>query len=210
MIHYSVSTPKRMTFSRFLFLSAVLAALSSFCMFASTNLAAEAQNTTDSDEIEKLYEIANTFYDQHNFEEGVKYYDKILAINPSETIALNNKANLLADNQMYDEAFNYYDKILEINSSDILAINNKAFTLAEIGKNEQAYALAEKAVLDNPNDEYLQSTMAFILANLGNIDDAKKYYEKALKLNPNLVETLTIEEELAAFNKVMGNQTKIQ
>ena len=97
-----------------------------------------------------------------------------------------------------------------MNASDATAINSKAFTLAQMGKNEEGLSVIEKAVQDNPNNVHLQITMAFILANLGREDEARTYYEKALQINPNLTKTLTVQKEIDAFNKVMGNKTIMQ
>jgi tetratricopeptide (TPR) repeat protein len=49
-------------------------------------------NSTD---LEGLFNKANNFYDQQKYDEAIQYYDKILAIEPSNFNALYNKAIIL-------------------------------------------------------------------------------------------------------------------
>src|SRR5215211_3161072 len=76
----------------FLYVITIMVALSSFYIFISTStFLAYAQNLKNSTEINILFKTADTLFNQKNYDEAIKYYDKILAINASEINALNHK-----------------------------------------------------------------------------------------------------------------------
>lgn len=54
-------------------------------------------------------------------------YDKILAVHPNDTTALNNKGVKLFEFFKYNEAMQCFDKILKINPHDTTALHNNAF-----------------------------------------------------------------------------------
>ena len=48
------------------------------------------------------------------FNESITYFDKVLAIDTNNTIALTQKANAFGGLGKYPEAITYYDKVLAI------------------------------------------------------------------------------------------------
>jgi Flp pilus assembly protein TadD len=57
------------------------------------------------------------------------YYDRVLAIDPSDRHALNNKGNALLALGNYTGAILHYDKALTIDPNDGDALNNKGAAL---------------------------------------------------------------------------------
>jgi tetratricopeptide (TPR) repeat protein len=51
----------------------------------------------------------------------MSYYDRVLAINPSDNHAFNNKGNALEELGNYTGAILYYDKALAIDPEDVAA-----------------------------------------------------------------------------------------
>ena len=67
----------------------IILALSSFFIFSYTISLADAQKTSNSTELDTLFERANTLFNQKNYDEAIQYYDKISSINASDIDALN-------------------------------------------------------------------------------------------------------------------------
>ncbi len=59
--------------------------------------------------------------------QALEYYDKLLAINPNDTIALNNKGVELTSQKKYEKAAKCFDKVLELDPEDTAALHNKNF-----------------------------------------------------------------------------------
>ena len=75
------------------------------------------------------------------YDEVLQYYDKSLAIDPSNVNALNNKAIALKNLQRYDEAIEYYDKVLAIDPSNVNALNSKAIALKNLQRYDEAHTV---------------------------------------------------------------------
>src|SRR5574341_595145 len=91
------------------------------------------QNQTDS-KIKEWISIGASLMQEGKFFEAIEYFDKILEINPTDSIALGNKGAALTQLNKYEEAILIYDNALQIDSANINILNNKAATLFNLGK----------------------------------------------------------------------------
>ncbi len=64
-------------------------------------------------QINSWYYEGNELCCSYRFDEAIKYYDKIIEINPSSKIALGYKAHALSKLKRYEEAFACYQKALK-------------------------------------------------------------------------------------------------
>jgi tetratricopeptide (TPR) repeat protein len=84
---------------------------------------AKAQTgNSSSHSVDVLFDRANKLDLDNKYEEAVPYYDRILAINSTNTDAMFAIANDLDQLQRHEEAVPYYDRILAINASNIYAM----------------------------------------------------------------------------------------
>ena len=65
------------------------------------------------EQIDSLYYEGNALYYLEKFDEAIKYYDKIIAINPDSKTAWGYKAHVLSKLKKYEEAFACYQKALK-------------------------------------------------------------------------------------------------
>jgi len=65
------------------------------------------------EQINSWYREGNELFCSDRFDEAIKYYDKIIEINPNSKIALGHKAHALSKLKRYDEAFACYQKALK-------------------------------------------------------------------------------------------------
>ena len=70
---------------------------------------------------------------------AMKYYDKILDLDPCNTEVLYIKANLLLKARKYEEALKYFEKILKYDPDNTAAQEGKAKALDEIYRQNSPY-----------------------------------------------------------------------
>ena len=59
-------------------------------------------------------------------DQAISYYNRILAINSTNTDAMNAIANDLDNLQRYDEAIQFYEKVLAIDPTNAMAIEGRS------------------------------------------------------------------------------------
>ena len=94
------------------------------------NQLSEAQKNS----IYQFFENGKSLYEQGNYEEAIKWFDKALAIDPNQVDALNNKGFALDSLGQHDEAIKWFHKALAIDPNDYGALNGKDAALAQLGK----------------------------------------------------------------------------
>ena len=157
----------------------------------------------DSNFLHALHNKGSILNDWGCYEEAIRYYDKILAIQPDNEEVLISKENALEslDDLSFDnleEVFEYLDSRLKNNPNDYEALINKGIFLTRSEKYVDAYKIFNKALEINPSDEhvwfykgensyYMGLNLSRNLKNLSMIylEDALDNFNKALEINPN-------------------------
>ena len=75
-------------------------------------------SNTTLDEVTFLNNKGLSLNSLGKFNESITYFDKVLAINPNNTIALTQKANAFGGLGKYPEAITYYDKVPSYKSKE--------------------------------------------------------------------------------------------
>src|SRR6476619_1021467 len=84
-------------------------------------------------QINELVYKGLALYNQSNFLDALKYFDKALTIDSKNTEALNDKADALRKLGNNTEALKYYDKALEIDPNNTDALNDKGVAFLNLG-----------------------------------------------------------------------------
>jgi tetratricopeptide (TPR) repeat protein len=88
---------------------------------------AKAQtDNSSSHSVDVLFDRANKLDLDNKYEEAIPYYDRILAINSTNTDAMFAITNDLDHLQRYDEAIGFYDKVLAIDPTNTVASEGKS------------------------------------------------------------------------------------
>lgn len=120
-------------------------------------------------------------------QEGLKYYDEALAIQPVNADLFVSKGDALSRIGNYSDAIKYYDSALAVSQTkgnsnpDILT--HKANDLYRLGEYNQAIEYYNKALVLQPHDLDLLINKGNALFHIANYTDAIKYYDKALAVN---------------------------
>lgn len=105
----------------------------------------ELQQGHVSDISDEWYSIGIRFNEEGNFKEAIKYFDKILKVNPDDDKIWNHKGDALHHMGKLEDAIICYDKVLEINPNYGIAWNHKGVILGSLGKYEEAKECFSKA-----------------------------------------------------------------
>lgn len=115
------------------------------------------------DDVEKLYNKAANVSKLGRYEEAIKYYDKVLEIDPHHIDSLYFKGLALSDLGRYEEA---------LNPESLRALISKGNALSKLGLYEDAVAYHDKALAVDPNAIGIVHNKAFALLNPGRYNEA--------------------------------------
>ena len=126
-----------------------------------TNVVAQNDNSVlIGKNVEDWHAIAAALISEGNYEESIKYYDRILEINPEDQKALLNNGSVLIELDRFKEAIKYYDRILEINPKNVKALASKGIALSHLEKYDEALIVLNKALLIEPDNEIIKNKKA--------------------------------------------------
>ena len=113
---------------------------------------------------------------------------KIIIINPKNSLAHYNLANTYKELGKLNEAEKSYKEAVLINPNFLEAQFNLAIIFKEKGNLEEAILCYKKAVSINPNFVDAYNNLGNIFNDVGNLDEAEKNYKKVIDLNPKFAE----------------------
>lgn len=137
--------------------------------------------------------------------DAIGFYDKALAIDANNTLALLDKGVAVAELGRYNQAIGLYNRVLALNANDFKALNNEGKDLSHLGNYNAAVFYFGKALALSPNDYTTLINQGDALSHLGRTNEARTYYAIALA---HLYQVLAIYPNdmyaLASKNKVSG------
>jgi len=116
--------------------------------------------------------------------EVVQAYEKALALNPLEKIALVNVGTLYFQARAFEEAERYYRKALEADPSYPLALFNLGNLYDELGRREQAIEFYRRALESSPNYADAHYNLALVYQTTGQTMRAVHHWKTYLRLDP--------------------------
>jgi len=82
----------------------------------------------------------------------ITHYNKILTIDPNNTLILYRMGLISYDKQDYNQAFKYFEKVVNLYPFDYHSVLMLAWTNLKLGKNREAKVLFNKVLLYYPGD----------------------------------------------------------
>jgi len=143
----------------------------------------QSQTALVKDEAYYLAE-ARTAFETGNFEQGLRYYSKVLEYNPKNTVAWTGQVRMLIELGEYREAKLWADKALERfpNEPELLAA--KAVALGRSGDLQGALAFSDASIEERGDTPYVWLARGDVL--LARSETRADYcFEKALLLAPH-------------------------
>jgi len=151
----------------------------------------EVEKNRNFENVTLLMEKADQFYDSGQKEEAIKYYQMVLAINKTDTYALNSIGDSLYDLERYDDAIKYYEKTLAANKSNTYALASIGDSLNSMEKYSEAQKYLDMALSIDQNFTYALNAKGNVFYNLGQYDEAINYYDRTLAINKSDTYALT-------------------
>ena len=181
-----------------------------------------AHDALDIEPNEKeIFSMAQSFYDDWDFQGAITLYDKILKNNPNHTDTLMSKASALRYIERYPEAISCYNKIIKKQPKNIEALQCKAFVYTyNIRDCQKAIPIVKKILKISPSDG---ADCAMKFASCGEYERAIKLAMKTLDANQDQIaprmrklewlisftlEQKTEKDALVIINKYLKNEPK--
>jgi len=136
------------------------------------------------EDTEDWMEQGKTFLLGHSPGKAIKYFDKVLAVEPNHTRALANKAIGLLNLGEREEAISVVNSVLEIDPQHVGALVIKGDELLRNGQLEEGYSIYETVLEINENNSKAHSAIGDKLSALGKFDEALMHYKIALENFP--------------------------
>jgi tetratricopeptide (TPR) repeat protein len=159
--------------------------------------------TTSS--VTTLADKGNALFNHDNYAQALQYFNKALAIDPNNEVALTGKGYVLNSLGNYSQAIPYLDKVIAMDPNNKDALTGKGDSLNGLGNYTQAIPYLDKALAIDPNIKVALNAKGVALYGLGNYTQAIQWFDKAIAIDPNYKQPLY--NKGASLNAV-GNYTE--
>lgn len=151
----------------------------------------DAAVISQSEEFQKAeyYQILATIaHKQDKMKDAIMYYEKAVAINKTDTIALVTIGDFYVQTSNSAKAMEYYDMALKIDAKNTQAILGKTEIFIQLGQNDRVFLEIAKLDIKSITDAKSLIRLGKIYDNVGDKGKAVEYYDLSIKTNPSLIE----------------------
>jgi tetratricopeptide (TPR) repeat protein len=132
----------------------------------------------------ELYNKAFSLASLGDHEEAIKYYDRVLDLEPSNSDAWNNRGSCCKKLGKVLEALKCYENAIKIQPFNASAWSNKGNALSAMGKYTEAIVSLNRAIEIDPANESAWLNKALVEDRLGLTREAHSSFQKFVNLGP--------------------------
>jgi serine/threonine protein kinase len=132
----------------------------------------------------ELYNKAYSLSSLGQLDEAVACYDKVVALEPENVDAWNNRGVCLRKQGKFDEALESYSRALGIEKNNVAALSNRGNCLYSLGRHQEALVDLVRAIELDPKNESAWLNKAMVEEKVGKRADATQSYTRFLALKP--------------------------
>lgn len=178
-----------------------LAEAEKFLKNIDNNIVAKADDTQKAEYYQMLASISTRM---GAFKEAIKYYEKAVEINQTDTEAITKIADFYVQISDSTKAMEYYDMALKIDPKHAASIIGKTEIYVLLGQKEKIYLELAKLDLKTLTNPQLLARVGKIYSNIGDKAKAIEFYDLSIKSDPSYVEPYIAKAHilLVDFNKV--------
>ncbi|MBM3233468.1 tetratricopeptide repeat protein [Candidatus Pacearchaeota archaeon] len=140
-----------------------------------------------------LFELGRELLIKGDREEGRKYLEKSLKLNPNYEQTLSMLGAVYIIEKRFDEAEKLLKKAVNLDNMDFSAHSNLGVIYSEKGENNKAIKKFEKAISLNKKSADAHFNLGLVYLKLGKKEKAIRNFEKAIEFNPAYKEKINIE-----------------
>jgi Flp pilus assembly protein TadD len=133
-------------------------------------------------EVEQLIRKGRAYASHTKYREALAYYEKALALDPSNPEIWCLRAATFIETGRNEEALKYCEHALLLNQNYADAWSKKGYALYNLGRFEDAVLSCTRALGLNGNDASAWYIRGVCLDELGRTDEANEAYGKSLEL----------------------------
>jgi Tfp pilus assembly protein PilF len=178
-----------------------LAEAEKFLKEIDNNIIAKAEDFQKAEYYQMLANIATR---RGAFKDAIKYYEKAVEINQTDTEAITRIADFYVQISDSTKAMEYYDMALKIDPKHAASIIGKTEIYVLLGQREKIYLELAKLDLKTLTNPQLLARVAKIYSNISDKAKAIEFYDLSIKSDPSYVEPYIAKAQilLMDFNKV--------
>src|SRR5918994_1307346 len=135
----------------------------------------------------RLNNLGVASMNQQKFEQGLQWFEKALAADPTLVVARVNQAIALINLQRYDPARELLVGVTTDDPQNARAWDNLGLLQKSTGEAEASLGSFEKAAAVKPGDAHSHYFVGLMAAQIQKYDDAVRSFARALELDPFLV-----------------------
>jgi len=129
-------------------------------------------------------------------------YSKVLALDPQNIEALNNKGACLQVLGNHQEAIENFDKALAINPNHLFAMMNKGTSLHKLNRFDESLTVTSRAFAIDPQMPEVLHNYGINLIKLGRHEEALEYFRSEILIAPNKLDVhLSLGNALHSLHK---------
>lgn len=135
---------------------------------------------------DRLYELAQYYFSEGNFEKSKNIYSQILKIDLKNWEAYNKMGSIFVIKEELDKAIVVYKKSIDINPIDNPAYVDLGIIYSKyLNDNDMAINIFNRAIFQNPKHLSFLLNFAFLYEQLGEKEKAAKLYQSILAIDPS-------------------------
>ena len=148
-------------------------------------IVSRAEDFQKADYYQKLATISHR---RGLMKEAVEYYEKAVAINKTDTLAIATIADFYVQTSNSAKAMEYYDMALKIDAKFAPAILGKTEIYILLGQSDKVYLEIAKLDVKNITDAPSLIRLGRIYYKIGDKGKSLEFYDLAIRSNPSLIE----------------------
>ncbi len=134
---------------------------------------------------QELFEEAVSLFYAKKFDETIEKLLKVVKLQPSHAVALNNIADCHRIQKRFDEAISYFHKSIAADPKYFDAYFGLSLCFRALGRLEESEIILKKLLMENPKYGMTYGNLAHICDEKGRFEEAEIYRREGYKNNPS-------------------------